>query len=209
MRTRAADQHETDKQTEVPRMDFLNKSFAQLQGPVPVDDARARGSPPALLLAVVVISLGYLVTHQMSGADVYLMGGESFSPRDLQAMEAAFGKAELEATYDSKATRSAFPRPADASTWPPWPTATPCRPTSATSFSTPSTSGSSLRTARAHTTAAAQIAKQKELSLIIRSMKGIETAAVLYDEQDSTGGFRRRDDPDRLGQRPALRLRQP
>ncbi|MGD0898542.1 MAG: hypothetical protein ABR915_11945, partial [Thermoguttaceae bacterium] len=75
-------------------MDFLNKAFAQ------AGDLFRSMTPGAritagLLLAIVVISLGYLFQHQASGPDVSLMHGVPISANCLPAMEAAFEKANL------------------------------------------------------------------------------------------------------------------
>jgi flagellar M-ring protein FliF len=75
-------------------MDFLNQTVAQ------VNDLFRSMTPGArvtagLLLLLVVISLGYLFTQQISGPDDYLMNGEPFSASELPAMEAAFSKAGL------------------------------------------------------------------------------------------------------------------
>ena len=77
-----------------PRMDFLNKAFAQ------VADLFRSMTPGArltagLLLIVVVVSLGYLFTHDMSGPSADLMHGVPIPPGQMSAMEAAFGKAKL------------------------------------------------------------------------------------------------------------------
>ena len=86
----------------------------------------------------------------------------------------------------SSATAFAFPAARRTPTWPPWPTATPCRPTS-TSTSTkrpPATTRSprrkSLELKRAN-------AKMKELALIISRMQGIESATVQFDEEVKPG----------------------
>ena len=74
-------------------MDFLNRALAQVR------DLFLSMTPGAritagLLLAVVVISLAYLL-HGGVGGDTYLFGGASFTPSEQQAMETAFGKAGL------------------------------------------------------------------------------------------------------------------
>jgi flagellar M-ring protein FliF len=167
-------------------MDFLNKSFAQ------VKDLFLSMTPGAritagLLLAVVVISLSYLYSHQVSGTDVYLMGAESFAPRDLPAMEAAFAKAGL-GSYELEGTKIRIPRGqqalymaalADANALPP----------QFGKFLDDALQSQSPFEGRQQREERLKIAKQKELSLIIRSMDGIENAAVLYDTQVE-GGFR-------------------
>src|SRR5688572_28449679 len=75
-------------------MDFLNKGMLQVA-------ELFRSMTPAarivagLLLAIVVISLAFLVRQQAAGPDELLMAGQQFAPAELNAMEAAFGKANL------------------------------------------------------------------------------------------------------------------
>src|SRR5690349_18657827 len=75
-------------------MDFLNKLLAQL------NDLFKSMSPGArmtagLLLVAVVVSIGYLFNYQATGADAFLLNGQSFTAQELSTMEAAFGKAGL------------------------------------------------------------------------------------------------------------------
>jgi len=75
-------------------MDFLNKAFAQL------NDLFRSMSPggritAGLLLAVAVVSIGYLFQAQVGGGDAYLFGGTSIPGATLDKMEEAFGKANL------------------------------------------------------------------------------------------------------------------
>lgn len=89
-------------------MDFLNKSFTQLK------DLFLSMSPGAritagLLLAVVVISLAYLFTHEVAGPDVYLLRGELFSPRELDNMKMAFGQEGLN-SYEIEGDKIRVPR---------------------------------------------------------------------------------------------------
>jgi flagellar M-ring protein FliF len=80
-------------------MDFLNQSFAQLKN---LFDGMTPGSriTAALLLVVVVVSLGYLFTHSVTGNSSYLFEGRSFSVSEFDAMEAALGVAGLECESD-------------------------------------------------------------------------------------------------------------
>src|SRR5947209_19917323 len=75
-------------------MDFINKAIAQITDLFRSMTAGARITA-GLLLAVLVVSLGYLFNHQSSSADGYLMGGESVSLSQLSAIHEAFGKAHL------------------------------------------------------------------------------------------------------------------
>src|SRR4051794_15958549 len=80
-------------------MDFLNKAYAQLADLFRSMTPGARLSA-ALLLVVAVVSVAYLFNEQVAGQDTYLMGGEMFSAGQLADMEAALGKANLEATRE-------------------------------------------------------------------------------------------------------------
>ncbi|MBN2294253.1 MAG: hypothetical protein JXM70_17630, partial [Pirellulales bacterium] len=80
-------------------MDFLNKTFAQ------INDLFRSMTPGAritagLLLAVVVISLGYLFTYQISSSDTYLLGGQVFKPEEFSRIQAALGTNNLKCTPD-------------------------------------------------------------------------------------------------------------
>ena len=83
-------------------MDFLNKAIAQ------ITDLFRSMTPGAritagLLLAVLVVSLGYLFNHQSSSPDAFLMDGESLPPSELKAIAGAFSKAKL-GDYDIDAS---------------------------------------------------------------------------------------------------------
>lgn len=80
-------------------MDFLNKTFAQF------NDLFRSMTPGAritagLLLAVVVISLTYLFSYQMSSSDRYLLGGQTFQPDQFARIQAALGANNLKCTPD-------------------------------------------------------------------------------------------------------------
>ncbi len=78
-------------------MDFLNKTFAQF------NDLFRSMTPGAritagLLLAVVVISLVYLFSYQMSPSDTYLLGGKIFQPGEMARIQGALGDNSLKCT---------------------------------------------------------------------------------------------------------------
>lgn len=75
-------------------MDFINKAFAQLRELFLSMPLSSRVIA-ALLLAVLVVSLGYLFTGQVGGPQMYLLGGEAFSTSQLNSMEAAFAQEGL------------------------------------------------------------------------------------------------------------------
>ena len=80
-------------------MELANKGFAQLAEWFGSMTPGARVTA-ALLLVVTALSVAYLFNTQVSGAQVYLMGEESFSAAELREMQAAFGKAGLEAEIE-------------------------------------------------------------------------------------------------------------
>ncbi len=165
-------------------MDFLNRSFAQLK------DLFLSMTPGAritagLLLAVVVVSLGYLFTHEITGPEAYLLSGESFSISELKNMEKAFGQEGL-GSYEIVGGRVRIPHgqrndymaalakhdalPEDFGD------ILSRALDNGSSFMPPSEREARLR-----------IAKQQELSRFISSMRGIEKGAVMYDVDTKPG----------------------
>lgn len=165
-------------------MDFLNKAFAQ------VAELFRSMSPGArittgLLLALVVVSVGYLFNHQVSAGDAYLLDGQHFSQAELQAMQAAFGQAGLSG-YEIDGAQVRVPRSLKAK----------YMAALADGGAMPAHFGSHLDaavnkpspfTSKSQQEAMLKNGKQKELADIIRWMDGIESAAVLYDSQKKPG----------------------
>jgi flagellar M-ring protein FliF len=168
-------------------MNFLNQSSTQL-----VDLFRSM-TPAAritagLLLVVVVVSLAYLFRLQSSGGDEYLFGGREFSQAEMGAMEGAFAKAGL-AKWEIVGNRIRAPRGqkdkylaalADAKAMPP----------DYLDSMDEAVNSTNPFSSRNEFDAKRQVAKQKELSLIISRMKGIRAATVQFDEIEK--GFPRR-----------------
>ena len=168
-------------------MDFLNKSSAQLKDLFGSMTPGARITA-ALLLAIVVISLGYLVTHQASGADGYLMGGEVFPPRDLPAMEAAFAKAQL-GGYEIEGGRIRVPR-GQRHVYMAALAEEGALPHNFGDILQRAMDGGSVFEDKHRRQERIKIATERELSLTISAMSSIDSASVLYDEE-TTGGLRR------------------
>jgi flagellar M-ring protein FliF len=161
-------------------MDVFNRLVTQL------NDLFKSMSPGAritagLLLVAVVVSLGYLFNAQSGGAEAYLLNGQSFTADEMAAMEGAFGKAGLsDYTVEgsrirvTKARQAAFLGAlADAG----------AMPARFGDFLGQATSAAGPFTGREQREEMIKIAKQKELALVIRSMNGVESAAVHYDSQ--------------------------
>ena len=75
-------------------MDFLNKSLAQVSELFRSMTPGARLTA-GLLLAVVVVSMGYLFRQSAAGPDAFLFGGEALSDGQLNRVEAAIAEAGL------------------------------------------------------------------------------------------------------------------
>ncbi|MBN1911121.1 MAG: hypothetical protein JW818_15350 [Pirellulales bacterium] len=80
-------------------MDFLNKAFAQIADLFRSMTVGARITS-ALLLVVVVVSLVYLFTYQVTGSGEYLFDGTPFGHQYLSRMEVALGSANVDFEVD-------------------------------------------------------------------------------------------------------------
>jgi len=158
-------------------MDSAKKAYAQLAQAVQSMTPGARVAS-LLLVGLVVLCLGYLA-RRPSTADTFLLGGEPFGTSQLTAMEAAFAKAGLK-TYEIQSNRVQVPRAeqsaymaalADAGALPP----------DFGKYLEKAINSPSPFMSKAEREAMIKVALQNELRLIIRSMKGIENASVLYD----------------------------
>lgn len=165
-------------------MDFLNRAFVQVRDLFYSMTPGARVTT-GLLLAVIVVSLGYLFSHEVSGSDTYLMGGESFSAGDLQAMEAAFGKAGL-TSYRVDGSRVSIPRGQQAQYMAALADNNALPPQFGKFITAAVEEGSPFLTSQQRADRR-KAATEKELALIIRSMPGIEKAAVISDVQNEPG----------------------
>jgi flagellar M-ring protein FliF len=166
-------------------MDFLNKGFAQLAD-------LFRGMTPGarllagLLLAVVVVSVGYLFNHGYSRGDGYLMGGRPIAPDELPAMEAAFDKAGL-TSYEIEGNRIRVPL-GQQSAYMGALADEGALPLDYHAILEKELSGADgIWLDKATREARIKNARQRELALIIRSMSGIANAAVHYDTRKLGG----------------------
>jgi flagellar M-ring protein FliF len=165
-------------------MDFLNQAIAQVSELFRSMTPGARITA-GLLLAVVVISFGYLFQHASAGPDAYLFGGEALPDGQLTRAEAAIAQAGLSG-YVREGNRIRVPAGqqaaylaavADAGALPP-------------NFNT--ILENALEKAGPWESSAAtrerlKIAKQQTLSEIVRAMPWVDEAAVLIGEQQSRG----------------------
>ena len=165
-------------------MDFVNQAYAQLYG---LYRSMTPGSRlmAGLLAVVVLLGMGYLLTHEISTPDVDLMHGVPVAADQWPRMEAAFAKANLTG-YEIRGTSIRVPRGQEAA----------YMAALAEGKALPPNFGAALADAisvsnpfegRQQREERLKIALQAELSLIIRSMAGIESAYVLYDVDNKVG----------------------
>jgi len=163
-------------------MDFLNKSIAQVSELFRSMTPGARLTA-GLLLAVVVVSVGYLFRQGTAGPDAYLFGGEALPDGQLTRVEAAIAQAGLSG-YVREGNRIRVPAGEQAA----------YLAAVADGDALPQNFNTILENAIAKAgpweSAAAtrermKIAKQQTLSEIVRQMSWVDDAVVLYDEQES------------------------
>jgi flagellar M-ring protein FliF len=164
-------------------MDFLNQAFAQVRDLFLSMTPAARVTA-VLLVAVIGVSLGFLVQQQGSGPDEYLFNGEFLAPADADRAEAAIAQAGLNG-WSREGNRIRVPRGqmaeylgavADAGALPPNHDSIIQQALDLGPFVDEQTRRQRLKAAR-----------EQQLSLIIRSMDGIEDAKVIFDIQPARG----------------------
>ncbi len=170
-------------------MDFLSKAFAQFRELFITLSPGAR-IMAGLLLTVVVVSLAYLFQYGATGADAYLLSGQTFSAGELTAMEAAFGDAGL-SDYEVEGNRVRIPRGRQAAYMAAL-TGAGALPANFGDYLFRATADSGPFVPARQRDELIKVAKERELALIVRSMKGIEKAAVHYDSQIKPGLKRER-----------------
>lgn len=163
-------------------MDFLNKSLAQLSELFRSMTPGARITA-GLLVAVVVVSVGYLFRETASGPDAFLFGGAALSDGQLTRVEAAIAQAGLSGTV-REGNRIRVPAGqqskflaavADGGALPP-------------NFNTileDALGKGGPWESREQTRERLKIARQQTLGEIVRGMYWVESAVVLYDEKET------------------------
>jgi flagellar M-ring protein FliF len=167
-------------------MEWLNRVWIQVRDLFLSMTPAARATT-VVLVGVIGVSLGYLFTSHTGSTDSYLMGGQSFGPAELKAMEAAFGKAGL-STYQIEGTRIRIPKGQEAKYMAALVEHNALPPDFGEFLSKAVETSSPFLTAK-QLESRKIAAKERELALIIRSLPGIEKAAVLFDAQ-TEGGLR-------------------
>jgi flagellar M-ring protein FliF len=165
-----------------PRMDFINKALTQLSELFRSMTPGARLTA-GLLLAVVVVSMGYLFRQSAAGPDAYLFGGEPLTQGQLTAVEAAIAKAGLSG-YAREGNRIRVPTGQQAAYLAAVADEGALPPNFNTILEKALDKGGPWESSAA-TRERLKIAKQQTLSEIVRAMYWVENAVVLYDEHES------------------------
>lgn len=168
-------------------MDFLNKAFLQLRE---LFESMTLGSriTSGLLLVVIVISLGYLFMNGVSGPSEFLMDGASFTPKELETMEAAFAKAGLE-DYVRDGSRVRIPRNKKVAYLGAL-VAADALPRDVGDILTEALEKTNPFQTKEQQQGIVSAAKQQMVSQILGAMPGIEYARVMYDSH-AKGGLKR------------------
>ncbi len=166
-------------------MDFLNKAIAQ------ITDLFRSMTPGAritagLLLAVLVVSLGYLFNHQSSSPDAFLMDGESLPPSELMAMAGAFAKAKL-GDYEFDADRRVRVPAGDKAKYMAALVDGNAVPRGFGDHMIAAIKEAGPFASRKQQLELIQVAKEKELGRILSCLQGVESAEVMFDEHSEQG----------------------
>jgi flagellar M-ring protein FliF len=163
-------------------MDFLNKSLAQVSELFRSMTPGARVTA-GLLLAVVVVSMGYLFRQGTAGPDAFLFGGAPLSDGQLTRVEAAIAQAGLSG-FEREGSRIRVPAGQQAAYLAAVADAGALPPNFNTILEEALDKGGPWESAAA-TRERLKIGRQQTLSEIVRAMNWVEDAVVLYDEQES------------------------
>jgi flagellar M-ring protein FliF len=159
-------------------MAFLNQSFAQIRELFASMTPAARITA-ALLLAVIVVSLGYLFQGYAGASEEYLFNGEILPPREVYYIEAAIAKKGLP-ILPQQAGRIVVPRGRKSEYL------AAVAEDGALPKDFDRLLDDSLNTGmfESNETKRAKLkaTKEKQLSMMVSQMRGIDEAKVLYDE---------------------------
>lgn len=165
-------------------MDFVNQAIAQISDLFRSMTPGARVTA-GLLLAVVVVSVGYLFQQQSAGPDEFLFGGVYLPDGQLIQVEAAIAQAGLSG-YHREGNRILVPTGQKAAYLAAVADGGALPPNFHTYLESALDSGGPWESSAA-TRERLKIARQQMLGEIIRAMEWVQDAVVLYDEQQSRG----------------------
>jgi flagellar M-ring protein FliF len=165
-------------------MDFLNQAAAQFNNLFRSMSPGAR-IVAGLLFAAIVVSLAFLVNHQWTGPDSYLMGGEPISPDEINNITGVLGQAGL-TDFVVEGGRIRVPRGLEA-TYTAALLDKGALPGAFGSYLQKAVSESGTFSSKIQRAQASKVAMQIDLARIIRKMRGISNAVVLYNVQEGRG----------------------
>ncbi|NQT16003.1 MAG: hypothetical protein HQ582_24825, partial [Planctomycetes bacterium] len=168
-------------------MDFLNTSLAQLKD-LFLSMTPAARITSGLLVAVVVVSLGYLFTHEITGPEVYLLSGETFSSSELASMEEAFGQDGL-GSYEIVGGRIRVPH-SQRSDYMSALARHGAMPEAFGDIITRALEAGSVLTSPNDRQAYLKNAREVQLAQTVSMLKEIEAATVMYDTETKPGLMR-------------------
>ena len=169
-------------------MDFLNSSLTQLKD-LFLSMTPAARITAGLLVAVVVVSLGYLATHEITGPEVYLLSGEAFSNDELASMEEAFGKEKL-GSYEIVAGKIRVPH-SHRSDYMDALARHEAMPEAFGDIITKALEAGSVLTSPSDRQAYLKNAREVQLGQTVSMIKEIEAATVMYDTETKPTGLLR------------------
>lgn len=164
-------------------MDFVNQFFAQIRDLFASMTPAARITS-ALLLGVIVVSLGYLFQGYSGTAEAFLFNGALLQPAEADRVEAAIAKAGLK-VYERNAGRIVVPRGEKAA----YLAAVAddgALPANLDTLLDESLDGGMFESSETRR-ARYKAARERELSMVVSMMEGVEHAKVMYDIRESKG----------------------
>lgn len=165
-------------------MDFANRLTEQLRDLFQSMTPGARITA-ALLLAVVVVSVGFLFKQSTAGPDDFLFGGEPLSNSQIVAIESAIGQADLH-DYQIKGNRILVPR-ATKDLYIAAIASAGAMPQSAMDYMQKALDSGSVFDSRKVKEQRIKAAREKQLAHLITLMPWVSQASVMYDEQNDRG----------------------
>lgn len=168
-------------------MDFLNKSYEQLRD-LFVSMTPGTRIIAGILLAVLVVSIGFLFRHHSASGDIYLMNGEHFTTTELPGMEAAFAAKGL-TNYTFDGTRIRVPR-GEQDKYMAALAEGNALPSNYLDILESALENSSPWESKYRLAERIKVAKQKEFSRVVSEMTGVQNAVVMFNTTVK-GGLRR------------------
>lgn len=164
-------------------MGFLNNSLSQLRDLFTSMTPAARITA-ALLLGVIVVSIGYLFQGYSGGGDEPLFGGELLPPQEVARIEMAFADANL-TILPRQAGRIMVPRGQKTAYLAAIVQAS-AQPANFDTLLDESLNGGLMESGEKGKQRF-KAARERQLSMMVSMMDGVEEAKVLYDASDARG----------------------